>query len=76
MTTPDRTSWLVEHTEASPVPIYATDGPYPICNPYDAKGFETEDEARTWMSRPGVIPYYFPWKPVLHGFIGLGHVDS
>jgi hypothetical protein len=69
--------WLVEHVESRPCPVYATDGPYPTCDPYEAEAFSTEEQARAWMTRPGVIPFFFfPWKPVLHGFVGLGHVDD
>lgn len=77
MTTKEDVSlWLVEHVEARPCPIYATDGPYPTCNPYEAEAFNTKEQAEAWMTRPGIVTYYFPWKPVLHGFIGLGHIDS
>lgn len=60
--------WLVEFIGAKPCPIYATDGPWPTCDPWSAKWFDTEDEAKAWMTRPGIVAYEFPWKAESHGF--------
>jgi hypothetical protein len=69
----DMYCWLVEHTEARPIPIYATGGNFPTCDPYEALAFTTEEKAKERMTEHD---HYFPWKPILHGFIGLGHVDN
>jgi hypothetical protein len=65
--------------KSTPCPIYATrglnggSGPYHTCNPYEAAFFPDEEAAFEFMKAGG---YFFPWKPVYHGFIGLGHVDD
>ena len=77
MASKDRTAWLVEYVGAKPCPVYATgDWIGFTCSPWDAKQFDTKEEAEAWMVRPGVVAFLPPWKAVFHGFVGVGHVDS
>jgi hypothetical protein len=57
--------WLVEYADSLPCPIYATWGPWPTCNPWEAIYFASQDEAEAWMKEHGFAP---PWKAIQHGF--------
>lgn len=60
--------WLVEFVGAKPCPVYATDGPWHTCNPWEAISFDTREEAEAWMTRPGIVGYQHPWAACSHGF--------
>jgi hypothetical protein len=42
--------WLVEYRSAIPVPIYVPpSGHYPVCDPNQARLFDTQHSAREWI---------------------------
>lgn len=78
-----KTHWLIEYVGAVPcavyVPVdYGETGGYYTCNPWRARSFETEAEAREWMRHPNdsaigdsvlySVPYTGSWRPVEHAF--------
>ena len=63
-----KTTWLVEYIGAVPCPVYATYWDLPTCDPWQAREFDTKEEAEAWMGRPNRVPYTKPWTAVEHGF--------
>lgn len=71
--------WLIEFVGATPCAAYAPTEPgWYTMNPWNAKCFDTKEEAESWMANPygnSDVPFRKPWAAVEHGF-DLSNTDS
>ena len=68
-------AWLIEYRGAVPCAVYVPDdyentGGCYTCNAWQAKWFDTKEEAEAWMANPGTcVPFRAPWAAVGHSFV-------
>ena len=61
--------WLIEHPTPGLGLVYVPAKPgFFTMNPWEAKRFDTEEQAKEFMTSLAHLRYNPPWKAVSHGF--------
>lgn len=64
-----KTAWLIEHPTPGLGLVYAPEkGGWLTMNPFEAKRFNTKEEAEAFMKKPDHVSYGAGWSAVEHGF--------